>query len=102
MGANTREEIMEQQLSRALREIEEQLPYMATVFRNPLFDLKNTVENDLDFLLGAFLASVLERYTTYCLSRQIKSTDLESAKVNYALFSKAKQFKERIRKELGV
>jgi hypothetical protein len=51
---STREQIMEQQLSRAIKEIEEQLPYMATGFRNPLFDLKKTVEHNLDFLLGAF------------------------------------------------
>jgi hypothetical protein len=97
-----REYLMAQQFSRAVNEIVEQLPYMATVFQNPLFDLKKAVEHDLDFLLGAFLASVLERYTIYCLQRSIKPTNEEALKFNYNLFSRALEYKEMIRKQLEL
>ena len=45
----SREEIIKEQLGRAVKDILEQLPWMAEVFHNPTYDLNKTVENELDF-----------------------------------------------------
>jgi hypothetical protein len=37
------------------------LPNIADVFLNPNYDLKETVENDTDFLLGAVLSQIINR-----------------------------------------
>ena len=42
----SREEIIKEQLGRAVKDILEQLPWMAEVFRNPTYDLNKTVENE--------------------------------------------------------
>jgi hypothetical protein len=101
-NGNSRDGIINEQLSRATREVIQLIPHMNMVFRNPKYDLKQTVENDLDFLLGAVLATILERNTTYCLNRNIKPTLPEGEIINYAIFSQAKEFREIIQKELGI
>lgn len=99
---SSREETIQQQYSRAVSEIVEQLPNMAEVFRNPRYDIKKAVDHDLDCLLGAVLASILERYNFYCLNRGIMTTGEEADKFNYLLFSRANEFKDMIRKATGV
>ena len=42
----SREEIIREQLGLAVKDILEQLPWMAEVFRNPTYDLNKTVENE--------------------------------------------------------
>ena len=86
---------------RAIKVVFEQLPYTQMVFHNPSYDLKQTVENDLDFLLGAVPAQILDRYGIFC-SRNIKPTNEETALINYFLFSRASEFKEMIRKAIGL
>jgi hypothetical protein len=44
---------------------------MKQVFHNPTYDLNKTVENELDFLLGAVVGSILERNAMYLVNRQI-------------------------------
>jgi hypothetical protein len=98
----SREEIIKEQLGRAVKDILEQLPWMAEVFRNPTYDLNKTVENEMDFFLGAVLGEILERYTQYLLNKQIKPSAEEFAWINQTLFSRANEFKDLIRKIVQV
>jgi hypothetical protein len=75
---------------------------MKQVFHNPTYDLNKTVENELDFLLGAVLGSILERNAVYLVNRQIKPTNEEAIWLNYFLFSRANELKDLIRKLLAV
>ena len=75
-----------EELERAVRDIIRGLPYMKQVFHNPTYDLNKTVENELDFLLGAVLGSILERNAMYVVNRQINPTNEESIWVNHFLF----------------
>lgn len=89
-------------LTRAINQVLEQLPYTEQVLNNPLYDLNKTVENKLDFLLGAIFAQIIDRFAIFCLTENIKATNEECAKLNYYLFSRAGEFKQLITKLLGV
>ena len=54
--SSSREDIINETLEKAVGEIIEQLPSMKQAFLNPTYDLNRTVENEPDFLLGAFCA----------------------------------------------
>lgn len=45
-----REEILRNLFNKATEDTIETLPYTIQVFQDPLYDLKKTVTNDLDFL----------------------------------------------------
>ncbi len=77
---------------------------MKQVFHNSTYDLNKTVENELDFLLGAVLGLILERERNamYLVNRQINPTNEESIWVNHFLFSSATDLKDLIRKLLQV
>ena len=93
-----REEILRSLFTKATEDTIETLPYTIQVFQDPLYDLKKTVTNDLDFLLGAFFAQVLLFYSVYCSNKDIKPTVEESSCLNYELFSKAEEYKNMIGK----
>ena len=92
-----REEILRSLFTNAIEDTIETLPYTIQVFQDPLYDLKKTVTNDLDFLLGAFFAQVLLFYSVYCSNKDIQPTIEESEQFNYELFSKAEEYKNIIR-----
>ena len=93
-----REEILRSLFTKAIEDTIETLPYTIQVFQDPLYDLKKTVTNDLDFLLGAFFAQVLLFYSVYCSNnKDIKPTIEESQQFHYELFSKAEEYKTIIR-----
>ena len=69
--SSSREDIINETLEKAVGEIIEQLPSMKQAFLNPTYDLNRTVENESDFLLGAFCACILERCGAYLWRRQI-------------------------------
>jgi hypothetical protein len=96
-----REEILRLLFTKAIEDTIETLPYTIQVFQDPICDLKKSVTNDLDFLLGALFAQVLLFYSVYCSNKDIKPTIEESQKFNYELFSKAEEYKSMI-KELMV
>jgi hypothetical protein len=100
--SSSREEIIKETLEKATREIIEQLPYMKQVFLNPNYDLNKTVENEPDFFLGAFCASILERNAAYLWRKQIRPTLDESAFINHFVFSQAPEFKDHITKSVGL
>ena len=91
-----REEILRSLFTKATEDTIETLPYTIQVFQDPLYDLKKTITNDLDFLLGAFFAQVLLFYSVYCSNKDIKPTVEESSCLNYELFSKAEEYKNMI------
>jgi hypothetical protein len=96
-----REEILRSLFTKAIEDTVETLPYTIQVFQEPLYDLKKSVTNDSDFLLGAFFAQVLLFYSVYCSNKKLNPTIEESQHFNYGLFSKAEDYKTMI-KELMV
>ena len=96
-----REKILRNLFNKATEDTIETLPYTIQVFQDPLYALKKTVINDLDFLLGAFFAQVLLFYSVYCSNKDIKPTIEESHQLNYELFLKAEEYKNII-KEIMV
>ena len=92
-----REKILRNLFNKATEDTIETLPYTIQVFQDPLYDLKKTVTNNLDFLLGAFFAQVLLFYSVYCSNKDIQPTIEESSRFNYELFSKAEEYKIMIR-----
>ena len=92
-----REEILRNLFTKATEDTIETLPYTIQVFQNPINNIKKTVTNDLDFLLGAFFAQVLLFYSIYCSNKDIQPTIEESEQFNYELFSKAEEYQNMIR-----
>ena len=92
-----REEILRNLFTKATEDTIETLPYTIQVFQNPINNIKKTVTNDLDFLLGAFFAQVLLFYSVYCSNKDIQPTIEESEQFNYGLFSKAEEYQNMIR-----
>ena len=92
-----REEILRNLFTEAIEDTIETLPYTIQVFQDPLYDLKKSLTNDLDFLLGAFFAQVVLFYSVYCSNKEIQPTIEESSRFNYELFSKAEEYKIMIR-----
>ena len=92
-----REEILRNLFTKATEDTIETLPYTIQVFQDPLYDLKKSLTNDLDFLLGAFFAQVILFYSVYCSNKDIQPTIEESSRFNYELFSKAGEYKIMIR-----
>ena len=93
-----REKILRNLFTKATEDTIETLPYTIQVFQNPINNIKKTVTNDLDFLLGAFFAQVLLFYSVYCSNnKDIKPTIEESQQFHYELFSKAEEYKNIIR-----
>ena len=92
-----REEILRNLFTKATEDTIETLPYTIQVFQNPINNIKKTVTNDLDFLLGAFFAQVLLFYSVYCSNKDIRPTIEESEQFNYELFSKAEEYQDMIR-----
>ena len=91
-----REEILRNLFTKATEDTIESLPYTIQVFQNPFYNIKKTVTNDLDFLLGAFFAQVLLFYSVYCSNKDIQPTIEESEQFNYELFSKAEEYQNMI------
>jgi hypothetical protein len=92
-----REEILRNLFNKATEDTIETLSYTIQIFQDPLYDLRKTVTNDLDFLLGAFFAQVLLFYSVYCSNKDMKPTIEESHQFNYELFSKAEEYKTIIK-----
>ena len=92
-----REKVLRSLFTNAIEDTIETLPYTIQVFQDPLYDLKKTITNDLDFLLGAFFAQVILFYSVYCSNKDIQPTIEESSRFNYELFSKAEEYKIMIR-----
>ena len=79
------------------------IPNMNDVFRNPLYDLKMTVENDVDFLLGAVFGQITGNVSNlYVLRKVPRPSPIQEVKLNQRLFSKAPEFKAKIKEVLGV
>lgn len=95
-----RESILSEGIKEKTKEILEQLPFTKEVFLDQKYDLHNTIENQLDFFLGTVLAQILERFSVYCLTKDITLTSEEGDRIKYTLFSRASEFKGLIGKIL--
>ena len=97
-----REEILHNLFTKAIEDTIETLPYTIQVFKDPLYNLNKSIDNDLDFLLGAFFAQVLLFYSVYCSNKDIKPTIEESSQFNFELFSKAEEYKIMIKELIKI
>jgi hypothetical protein len=97
-----REEILQNLFTKATEDTIETLPYTIQVFQDPLYNLKKSIDNDLDFLLGAFFAQVLLFYSVYCSNKDLKPTIEESSQFNLELFSKAEKYKAIIKELMEI
>ncbi len=97
-----REETLQNLFTKAIEDTIETLPYTIQVFQDKLYNLKKSIDNDLDFLLGAFFAQVLLFYSVYCSNKDIKPTIEESSQFNFELFSKAEEYKTMIKELMEI
>jgi hypothetical protein len=97
-----REEILQNLFTKAIEDTIETLPYTIQIFQDPSYNLKKSIDNDLDFLLGAFFAQVLLFYSVYCSNKDIKPTIEESSQFNYEIFLKAEEYKTMIRGLMAI
>ena len=97
-----REETLQNLFSKAIEDTIETLSYTIQVFQDPLYNLKKSIDNDLDFFLGAFFAQVLLFYSVYCSNKDIKPTIEESSQFNFELFSKAEEYKDMIKEIMKI
>lgn len=97
-----REEILKNLFAKAIEDTIETLPYTIHVFQDPSYNLNKIIDNNLDFLLGAFFAQVLLFYSVYCSSKDIKPTIEESSQFNFELFSKAEEYKDMIKEIMKI
>lgn len=87
----------------AIRKTLEQLLEKTKAFLNPDYDLKKTVENDSDFLLGATFAEIIDHMNWLIYgSRTPKPTGEQLRKLNRRLFSMAPEFEDSIIKTVGM
>lgn len=79
------------------------IPYFNVAFRSPLIDLKKTVDNDVDFLLGAVFGQIIGHVSCLYITRKVlKPSSVQEVKLNQRLFSKAPEFKAKIKEVVGV
>ena len=97
-----REEILQNLFTKAIEDTIETLPYTIQVFQDPSYNLNKSIDNDMDFLLGAFFAQVLLFYSVYCSNKDIKPTIEESSQFNYEIFLKAEEYKTMIRGLMAI
>ena len=89
-------------LDEAIQDTLDTLPAIAKVFINPEYDLKETVENDTDFLLGAVLSQIIQTISRLYVLRNVSGpSEDQCIKINHRLFSKAPEIRSRIFQILG-
>ena len=72
--------------NRSISETLQGLPYITGVFRNKeYYDLNKVVTNELDFLLGAVLSQILNKYSMYCGNRGIMPSFTEANEFNKSI-----------------
>ena len=85
-----------------IKEAFDELPFMTEVFRNPLYDIKKSVDSDIDFLLGAVIQRIIGHSSLLYFTRKARTPTKEQyVKLNYRLFSRASEFREKILKIVG-
>jgi hypothetical protein len=87
----------------AIRETLAKLDKKTKVFLNPEYDLKKTVENDADFLLGATFSEIIDHMNWLIYgSKTPKPTHDQLQKLNRRLFTMAPELKATIIKMVGL
>jgi hypothetical protein len=87
----------------AIRKTLGKLGEKTKAFLNPDYDLKKTVKNDTDFILGATLAQIVDHMSWLMYaSKTPEPTGEQLQKLNRRLFSMAPEFKNTIIKTVGM
>jgi hypothetical protein len=87
----------------AIRKILGKLLEKSKAFLDPDYDLKKTVENDADFLLGATLAQILDHMSWLIYtSKTPEPTGAQLRKLHGRLFSMAPEFKNTIKQMVAI
>jgi hypothetical protein len=95
-----RENILKEQIERATRDIVKQLVSMRKIFRNCKHGSPCTIQNEIEFLVGAVLGRILERCIYYLINKRIQVTSDEFLWINDFLFSRASEFRNYISREI--
>jgi hypothetical protein len=94
--------IIKEQLDRSIEEAIEGITRIKDVFDNPAYDLNTTVENELDFLLGALFGTIVAINYVHLKKLRLKPTAEENLWINRYMFSRAREFKDAIRNRLQL
>jgi hypothetical protein len=101
MSNSNREAIIDEQEARAFREAIRTIENFSLPFRNLKYDLKKTVDSDIDFILGAVISEIMNSTAEFLKSRGVDLTPEEIDKINLYVFSNAGMLKDGIRKILN-
>jgi hypothetical protein len=84
------------EVNRALIHAVRSIEVFSLAFRNPKYDLKKIVDNDIDFILGGVINDL------FLTNRNIRLTPEEIDKLNVYVFSNAGKLKDGIRNILDT
>lgn len=94
--------VIKEELDRSIEEAIEGISRIKDVFNSTDYDLNVTVENELDFLLGALYGTIVAINYVHLRKLRLKPTSEENLWTNRYIFSRAREFKDRIRKKLEL
>jgi hypothetical protein len=98
-----REVIIDREVKRAFEEAIKNIELISLPFRNPKYDLKKTVDNDIDFILGAVIDQIINNSVDFLRDKNItRLTPEENERFNVYIFSQAGKLKDEIKKILGT
>ena len=89
---------------RAVKDSIEQIPATSLAFKEGELDVKEYVDNEMDFYLGVVMATIFEKYGFYAVmegftEQQIRST---SYLVAFSIFQLIPRLKENIKEQVGL
>jgi len=102
MSDRNRDLIIDEEVNRALIHAGRSIEVFSLPFRNPKYDLKKIVDNDIDFILGAVMNDIMNNSALFLRNRNIRLTPEEIDKLNVYVFSNAGKLKDGIRKILDT
>ena len=102
LESQDRQKMLIEGLKICTKDVLDKIQITKSIFLNPAYDLHETVENQLDFFLGAVFAQIIDSYRIFCIDKKIKLTPGERSKINRILFSKSTEIKKVIKKRLEL
>lgn len=89
---------------KAVKESIEQIPVTSLAFKGEL-DLKEHIDNEMDFYLGIVIATIFEKYTVYAaMAGEFTKQEISSTGplVAYSIFNMIPTLKEKIKEQVGL
>jgi hypothetical protein len=97
------DEDIRQLLNQKIEEAINYIPSIKNIFLNPNFNIKISVSNDTDFLLGAVLSQTLNQFAFSFFEKYRRiMTSEEATEANAILFGKAPEIKKIIMEKAGM